>query len=84
MPHGSRLSLTISDTGPGVPDVLRGRIFDPFFTTKPDGSGLGLAISRQIIVDHGGAIEVGRAPGGGAVFTIELPVTAPVSAAEKA
>jgi PAS domain S-box-containing protein len=65
--------IDVCDSGPGVPAALRARIFDPFFTTKPEGSGLGLAISRQIIDDHGGRLEIGDAPGGGAAFTIELP-----------
>jgi signal transduction histidine kinase len=68
--------IAIADTGPGIaPDVLR-RIFDPFFTTKPvgEGTGLGLSISYEIVTKHGGEIRAESAPGGGAVFTIRLPV----------
>jgi two-component system sensor histidine kinase HupT/HoxJ len=68
--------ITITDTGPGIPpDVLR-RIFDPFFTTKPvgEGTGLGLSISYEIVTKHGGEIRAESAPGGGAVFTLRLPV----------
>jgi signal transduction histidine kinase len=68
--------IAIADTGPGIaPDVLR-RIFDPFFTTKPvgEGTGLGLSISYEIVAKHGGEIRAESAPGGGAVFTIRLPV----------
>ncbi|HET8532899.1 MAG TPA: ATP-binding protein, partial [Methylomirabilota bacterium] len=73
---GPMAVITITDTGPGIAaDVLR-RIFDPFFTTKPvgEGTGLGLSISYEIVAKHGGEIRAESAPGGGAVFTIRLPV----------
>jgi signal transduction histidine kinase len=49
------------------------RIFEPFFTTKAQGSGLGLPITNAIVSQHGGRIEVARAPLGGARFTVVLP-----------
>ena len=56
-------------------DVI-GRIFDPFFTTKPvgEGTGLGLSISYEIVKKHGGEIRAESPPGGGAVFTVRLPL----------
>lgn len=69
--------IKIVDNGPGVPPDLRLKIFDPFFTTKPigQGTGLGLSLSYDIIVKkHGGSLSVGDNEGGGAVFTIRLPV----------
>jgi len=66
------VQLSVEDAGPGVAPDVRGRIFEPFFTTRPRGTGLGLAIARQIIEAHGGRIEAGDAPGGGARFTISL------------
>ncbi len=68
--------LEVSDNGPGVPRALRERIFTPFFTTKPEGegTGLGLYICSNIITGHGGTITVEDAPGGGASFSIRLPV----------
>jgi len=66
------VQLSVLDAGPGIAAELRGRIFEPFFTTRPRGTGLGLAIARQIIEAHGGRIEAGDAPGGGARFTISL------------
>ncbi len=68
-----RAVLTIADEGPGIAPEVRSRIFDPYFTTKSDGTGLGLAIVKKIVLQHGGEIEVGERPGGGAVFTIALP-----------
>jgi signal transduction histidine kinase len=68
--------VRVSDTGAGIaPDVM-GRIFDPFFTTKPvgEGTGLGLSISYEIVKKHGGEIRAESPPGGGAVFTIRLPL----------
>ena len=74
---GNGVRIAVSDNGPGVPAELRSRIFDPFFTTKPqgEGTGLGLSISYGIIADHGGRIDIADADGGGAVFTIRLPLS---------
>jgi PAS domain S-box-containing protein len=72
---GGLVLLTVRDFGSGIaPDVLP-QIFDPFFTTREvgKGSGLGLTIAYGIVQEHGGTIRVGNAPGGGAVFSIELP-----------
>jgi nitrogen-specific signal transduction histidine kinase/ActR/RegA family two-component response regulator len=77
-PEQSQLRLVISDNGPGIPRDLRSRVFEPFFTTKPVGSGtgIGLSICHAIVSEHGGSIEVDGTPGGGAMFTIRLPVVA--------
>jgi two-component system sensor histidine kinase HydH len=69
--------LHVEDTGPGVPVEIRTRIFEPFFTTKAQGSGLGLSIVHAIVAQHGGTLEVGDAPGGGARFVLRLPKAAP-------
>jgi signal transduction histidine kinase len=66
--------VAIADRGPGIAPDAVGRVFEPYFTTKTHGTGLGLAIVRQTILDHGGTIAAGNAPGGGAVFTVTLPV----------
>jgi PAS domain S-box-containing protein len=70
-----RVVLEISDDGPGIPPEVALRIFDPFFTTKPAGvgTGLGLSILYGIIHQHGGEVSVENRPGGGAMFTVDLP-----------
>jgi signal transduction histidine kinase len=66
--------LEVSDNGPGVSGEKRSAIFEPFFTTKSEGSGLGLWIVQQIATAHGGLITVENRPGGGATFTLRLPL----------
>jgi len=75
--EGDVVALRVSDTGPGVPEELRSRVFEPFFTTKTDGrgTGLGLAMVRDTVARHGGTVDLGEAPGGGAQVTVRLPVT---------
>jgi two-component system NtrC family sensor kinase len=79
--EGDAAIVAIGDTGPGIPPDAMGRIFDPFFTTKPvgEGTGLGLSISYEIAKKHGGKIQAESPPGGGARFTVRLPIarTAP-------
>ncbi len=68
--------VRVEDSGPGIPDEHLSKVFDPFFTTKPTGhgTGLGLSVSRQIVEMHGGTIEIGNRPEGGAQVTIILEV----------
>lgn len=70
----SLIVIEISDTGPGMPDSVKGHIFEPFFTTKATGSGLGLAICRSIVDAHRGSIraENNRVQTGTTVV-VELP-----------
>ncbi|MEU5341365.1 ATP-binding protein [Streptomyces sp. NPDC020766] len=73
-----QLLVEFRDTGPGVPEEIRGRIFDPFFTTKPvgEGTGLGLDISWRIVVNkHHGHLQVHSEPGD-TRFQVFLPLTA--------
>jgi len=71
--HGYRYWL--DDDGPGIEEAARPHLFEPFFTTKRvgEGSGLGLAVAHAAVAEHGGHIEAGRSPLGGARFTIHLP-----------
>lgn len=73
-----RVTVTISDDGPGVPPDLAALIFDPFFTTRRvgEGTGLGLYLSRRIVEEHRGVLWFEDRPGGGAQFVIELPAAA--------
>ncbi len=84
MPGGGRLRCTtralpgrrsvevrIADTGPGIAAEVRPHLFEPFFTTRADGTGLGLALCREIVLDHGGTIELVDEPG--TVFRVILP-----------
>jgi CheY-like chemotaxis protein len=66
-----------------VAPELRGFVFRPFFTTKSpeEGTGLGLALCHDIVAAHGGTIRVDSAPGGGALFVVELPLDRPTDAA---
>jgi two-component system NtrC family sensor kinase len=68
------LTITVSDTGPGIPLAVQRRIFEPFFTTKTRGTGLGLAVTRRVVEEHGGTIELTSEPGKGSTFTIQLPL----------
>ena len=79
---GAGVRLTVRDSGPGVPDEVRGHIFDPFFTTKDvgEGTGLGLAISSRIVKAHGGRLELVSPPGEGAEFLVWLPLLPPPDA----
>jgi len=68
-------TITIRDTGPGIPENQVGKIFEPFFTTKSPlkGTGLGLSVVHRIIKSHGGRILVESELGRGTQFTILLP-----------
>jgi signal transduction histidine kinase len=72
---GRYVLVQLRDNGPGIPEPQRDRVFDPFFTTRApgEGTGLGLSIAFDIVREHGGELELGDAPEGGACFTIRLP-----------
>ena len=72
-PVETGVRIEVRDDGPGVPAALREQIFTPFFTTREKGTGLGLAFVREIVRDHGGDVVVRDAPGGGSVFSFDLP-----------
>lgn len=73
---GRQARLTVRDNGPGLDEDALRHLFEPFFTTKQAGVGLGLglAISAGIIRDFGGTLSGANHPGGGAVFTLEIPL----------
>ncbi|GAA0731534.1 response regulator [Sphingomonas japonica] len=86
LPVGDYSALRISDTGTGIPADVLPKIWEPFFTTKEVGKGTGLGLSTVygIIKQSGGYIFAESPPGGGAVFTIFLPVHAAAPAAKPA
>lgn len=77
---GDFASVEVVDSGPGVAPEHRASLFDPFFTTKAQGGGLGLSIAQSIALRHGGTLEAGEAPGGGARFILRLPLAGPTPA----
>ena len=68
----SRMIITVADDGPGIPQNLREKVFVPFFTTKRQGSGVGLTLVRQIVVLHGGMMDISETPGGGATIKLRF------------
>ncbi len=75
---GGGVRVSICDNGPGIPPEVAAKIFEPFFTTKPPGigSGLGLHISHNVVVRHGGRVDVESEPGR-TCFIVTLPMTLP-------
>ena len=98
--NGKIAEISVSDTGPGIPEDVLPRVFDPFFSTKkrgeelpaPEideamprgGTGLGLTICQELIATAGGTIRVASEAGKGATFTIELPLGEAVRASTSA
>jgi two-component system NtrC family sensor kinase len=71
--------VSFHDDGPGVPEDVLNHIFDPFYSTKRPGggTGMGLSVAMGIVKSYNGRIDFQPGPGGGAVFTVFLPIKAP-------
>ncbi len=71
-------TISVRDSGTGVPESDIAHNFDPFFRSsthaRKEGSGLGLAIAKRVIESHGGTIAASNVPGGGLRVNIELPL----------
>lgn len=78
--ENENILLSVSDSGPGVPESLQRKIFEPFFTTKTHGTGLGLAVVKSVVKAHNGSLRITNLPDTGACFTIALPCAANTSA----
>lgn len=80
-PSEGEITVTVSDTGQGIPPEQRELIFEPFYrvdksrSRQNGGAGLGLSTVRQILRQHGGAVSVSESEAGGSVFTVTLPST---------
>jgi signal transduction histidine kinase len=78
-------TLSVADDGPGIPVTSREQVFGAFYRTaeaaasRTAGLGLGLFICHELVTAHGGTIEVGTAPSGGALFTVHLPLDRPAT-----
>jgi signal transduction histidine kinase len=73
---GRYVRIAVSDAGRGIEEAVLEHIFEPFFTTRLAGSGLGLATVREIVREHGGAMNVLSTPGAGSRFEAWLPCIA--------
>ncbi|MGB5085830.1 MAG: PAS domain S-box protein [Methylocystis silviterrae] len=71
---GNEIRVDVADTGPGISEAIKAKLFEQFTTTKPHGLGVGLSISRSIINAHHGRLWVEPNPGGGTIFSFELPL----------
>ena len=72
--RGDGVRLSIADTGPGLPPMVREAPFQPFVTTKAGGMGLGLSICREIVEAHHGHLTAAPNPKGGTMFRLTLPM----------
>jgi signal transduction histidine kinase len=68
-------TVTIADSGSGIPKGDLERVFEPFYSTSPEGTGLGLAIARQIVAAHGGELTIESEEGRGTEVRVKLPLT---------
>jgi signal transduction histidine kinase len=82
--HDSQLTITLTDTGCGIPKEHLDHLFDPFFTTKEHGTGLGLSIVQGIIREHGGTITFDSQVGQGTRCTLTFPLEAAHAEGESA
>jgi len=78
--NGGKISISVVDYGPGIPNEYKEKIFERFFridkdrSRKEGGTGLGLSIVRQIVRIHHGSVFVKDNPEGGAIFVVHLPI----------
>lgn len=86
LPPGRYVSVTVSDTGVGIPKQYLRRIFEPYFTTKTHGHGLGLSMTWSVVSNHDGRVTAASEPGKGTSINVLLPATgrSPGEEAQKA
>jgi signal transduction histidine kinase len=71
--EGTRATLSVVDSGPGIPSDIRDKVFTMHFTTKSSGTGIGLFVARAVVESHGGEIRIAPRAGEGATLQIDLP-----------
>jgi signal transduction histidine kinase len=78
--RGARVAITVRDTGPGIPAEEQEKIWQRLYrgdhSRSQRGLGLGLSVVKALVEAHGGTVAVANHPGGGAIFTVELPASA--------
>lgn len=72
--HAGHATLTVIDSGPGIPVAQRARVFEPFYTTRADGLGLGLSLCESLAAGMDGRLELLDRPEPGAAFRLTLPL----------
>ncbi len=68
------VDIAVADNGPGLPEGFGERWFEPYTSSKSRGTGLGLAVVKKIAEEHGGSVRASARSGGGAEFTLRLPL----------
>ena len=76
-------TIEVADSGPGIPEDIRGAVLDPFFTTKARGGGLGLPIAKRVAELHGGTLTLSCPASGGTSVQLTLPRVAMTTAAPR-
>jgi signal transduction histidine kinase len=71
-------TISVADTGPGIPDELKDRLFKPFITSRKEGSGIGLALVKRFVDNFGGSVSVQSEKGRGTTFELRLPLALPL------
>jgi PAS domain S-box-containing protein len=66
-------TISMADTGPGIPADMKDKVFEPFFTTRSRGTGLGLPIARRVVEAHGGHIAIDTPASGGTIVSLTIP-----------
>lgn len=73
--HGGEWTISMADTGPGMPPEVKEKVFEPFFTTRSRGTGLGLPIAKRVVEAHGGRIGIETPAAGGTVVSMSFPAS---------
>jgi signal transduction histidine kinase len=68
-----KVTVSVEDTGEGIPIENRQRVFEPFFTTKAHGTGIGMPLAKKFVERNGGTIRISDAPAGGAKIDVTFP-----------